>query len=154
MSNDNSSHPINLRDFKTYHVGALESAAHRSMRQYKDALLSTYGISGMEWYVIGAVADAGPEGKRITELAKLLGTTMGFLTKTVNILEIKGAVRRVANAKDARSNYIVLDESYLKTCNEIEEQLRIELRKAVYDKLTPQELATYIKVLETFTKLP
>jgi DNA-binding MarR family transcriptional regulator len=145
--------PRSLQELKTYHIGVVESAAHRALRQHKDKLLRTYGITGIEWYMIGTVADAGKQGIRATDLAATLGTTMGFLTKTVNLLEAKNILHRKANAKDARSNYIVLNRSYIKTLNEIEEALRTELRQSIYSLVTKQELETYIKVLERFARL-
>lgn len=137
----------------TYQVGALESAAHRALRQYKDKLLSAYDLTGMDWYIIGAVADTGSDGIRTTDLAVSLGTTTGFLTKSLKLLEAKQIVLRTANAEDARSSYIVLNPSYRKIVDEIEQILRAELRKSIYSLITREELATYIRVIEKFSQL-
>jgi len=142
-----------LHTLKTYQVGAIEAGAHRALRQHKDALLKNYGMTGMDWYIIGNVADAGPEGIRSTDLAKTLGTTLGFLTKSINLLEAKGILIRKANAQDARSHYIALNKSYQKTVDEIEHELRDHLRKSIYSLVTPEELITYIKVMEKFNHL-
>lgn len=136
---------------RTYHVGALESAAHRTLRQYKDRLLKPYGLSSMEWYIIGIVADAGAKGIRSTDLAATLGTTMAFITKTINLLVAKGILVRQTNEKDARSTFVTLDDSYQSTLAEIEAHLRKQLRADIYSKVSREELATYIKVLQQFT---
>ena len=143
----------NLKDITTYQVGAIESAAHRAIRQHKDSLLRDYDITGMDWYIIGLVSDSGKEGIRTTDLAEKLGTTMGFLTKAVNLLDAKKILRRTANVKDARSHYIVLNPSYRKTVDEIEAALRVKLRETVYSSVTPEELLTYVKVIEKFSRL-
>ncbi len=143
----------NTKDLKTYHVGVIEAAAHRALRQHKDSLLKGYSLTGVEWYLIGTVADAGKEGIRATDLAKILGTTMGFLTKTVALLEAKNILYRKANAKDARSNYIALNEKYRPTLNEIEIALRQKLRESLYSLITPEELLNYIHVLDKFATI-
>ena len=150
VSNEKFNTGKSLQALTTYQVGAIESAAHRALRQHKDELLSEYGITGIEWYIIGAVSDAGNDGIRITDLAVVIGTTLGFLTKSVNLLEAKG---RKANAKDARSNYIALNKKYRSTFTEIEAALRAKLRKSIYSLITPEELQTYITVMEKFSKL-
>ena len=143
----------NIANLKTYQVGVIEAAAHRALRQHKDSLLKGYGLTGVDWYLIGAVADSGKEGIRATDLAKLLGTTMGFLTKTVALLEAKNILTRVANAKDARSSYIVLNTSYVTTVDEIEVELRKKLRQSVYNLITPEELLVYIQVINKFAAI-
>ncbi len=153
VSNKLSTTGKSIQDITTYQVGAIESAAHRALRQHKDSLLKEYGITGMDWYVIGLVADHGTDGIRTTDLADQLGTTMGFLTKTVNLLEAKNILHRAANAKDARSHYIILNKLYVKTVNEIEIALRDKLRGTIYSVVTQEELKTYIEVMEKFSKL-
>ena len=153
VSNEFFSSDKTLSELTTYQVGAIESAAHRSLRQYKDSLLSEYGITGIEWYLIGTVADTGTKGARITDLAEVLGTTLGFMTKTVNLLEAKAILLRRANAKDARSNHVIVSPKYRKTTLKIEAHLRSELRKSVYGLVTREELLTYIRVMEKFSKI-
>ena len=87
VSNKLNTSAVQLKDLKTYQVGVIEAGAHRALRQHKDALLKNYNLTGVEWYLIGTVADAGKAGVRSTDLARSLGTTMGFLTKSISILE-------------------------------------------------------------------
>ena len=142
-----------IRELKTYHVGALESAAHRSLRKHKDALLNEFGLTGMQWYIVGTVADAGPAGIRTTDLAETLATTMGFLTNNVNLLVSSNILIRRQNEEDSRSSFVVMKPSYQKTYLNIEAALRKKLRKTIYNYITPEELATYIHVITKFSKL-
>lgn len=153
MSNKIFTTGKDLHNYTTYQVGAIESAAHRALRQHKDELLKGYDLTGMDWYIIGAVADAGSAGIRTTDLAKQLGTTMGFLTKSTNLLEAKGILQKRANATDARSYHIVLSKKYRTTLEEIEQALRAKLRTSIYNMVTPAELQTYIRVIEKFSQL-
>ena len=153
VSNKLNTSAVQLKDLKTYQVGVIEAGAHRALRQHKDALLKNYNLTGVEWYLIGTVADAGKAGVRSTDLARSLGTTMGFLTKTITLLEAKKILTRQVNPEDARSNYIVFNERYRKTLNEIENGLRVRLRDTIYGLVTPEELAVYIQVSQKFSQL-
>jgi DNA-binding MarR family transcriptional regulator len=144
---------INLRDVTTYHVGSLESSAHRSIRAYKDACLKKYGLTGMQWYIIGTLYDAGSQGMRITDLSKSLGTTLGFMTNSINLLASKEIVERIENSSDNRSKIVVLADSYYKTCRIIEDDLRNQLRKSIYKNITQEELKSYIKTLRTLSMI-
>lgn len=143
----------NLSQLKTYQVGVLEAASHRALRAHKDTLLRGYGLTGVDWYLIGMVADAGTEGIRSTDLAKTLGVTMGFLTKTVGMLDTRGILQKIANAQDGRSAYIRLHPDYQRTFEEVEAALRDKLRKSLYSLITPEELKIYISVLDKFSTL-
>ncbi|MCW1907908.1 MAG: MarR family transcriptional regulator [Candidatus Saccharibacteria bacterium] len=153
MSNEIFPKSKGLADITTYQVGALESAAHRALRQYKDKQLSAYGLTGMEWYIVGIVADTGKTGIRTTDLAKNLGTTLGFLTKALKLLEAKRIITRRANAEDARSSFVALNPSYQKQVKKIEEVLRSKLRDSIYSQITKEELETYIRVMEKLSKI-
>lgn len=142
-----------FNDLKTYHVGVLEAAAHRALRQHKDQLLRGYDLTGSDWYLIGTVADAGKQGIRSTDLAQYLGVTMGFLTKTITLLEAKGILIKKANAKDARSSYIALNSKYRKTLDEIEQALRFKLKESIYSLISPDDLKTYVQVLDKLSAL-
>lgn len=142
-----------MSDLKTYQVGVIEAAAHRALRQHKDALLKNYNLTGVEWYTVGTVSDAGDAGVRATDLAKALGTTMGFLTKTVTMLEAKGYLFRRANPEDARSTYICFNDEKRAMVDEIEEALRERLRTSIYSLITPEELQVYIHSLDKFSDL-
>ena len=80
---------FNLGELTTYQVGAMQAAAIRSLRKHGDELLSEYGITNMQWHIIGTILDAGRRGMRISDLAKQLDTTMSFMTTNVNLLESK-----------------------------------------------------------------
>jgi DNA-binding MarR family transcriptional regulator len=153
MSSKNNTPAISLRDLTTYQVGATESAAHRALRKHKDACLQEYGITGMQWYIIGTVLDAGRKGIRITDLADQLGTTMAFMTNTVNLLESKTILARSESGEDSRSRAIHITPKFKPQCKKIEAELRAKLRKSMYSKVTPEELAIYVKVMTKFTEL-
>ena len=107
----------------------------------------------MQWYIIGTVADSGYGGVRITDLSKTLDTTLAFLTNTVNLLVSKEILYRRANDADNRSSYVVMNDSYVTTYNKIERELRAKLRESIFSRITPEELAIYIEVINKFSDL-
>lgn len=153
MSSDKTTESYSLGELTTYQVGALQSSSHRALKKHKDALLQDYGITGMQWYIIGTVLDAGEKGMRITDLAKYLDTTMAFLTNTVNLLESKGILMRTSSSVDSRSRMVSVTAGFRPICAKIETDLREKLRESLYSKLSREDLETYIKVISRFTEL-
>ena len=132
----------------------MQSTAHRILQKHCDAVLKEYGVSKMQWLIIGTVLDAGKRGARITELSEKLGTTLPYLTTTINILESKHMVRRIENKQDNRSKLITVDPAFVPQCEEIEMVLRRTLRETVYAHIDPIEFRTYIKVLAQLSDIP
>lgn len=149
MENINS---LQLSDLKTYHVGLLQSTAMRALKKHKDECLKPYGISGMQWVIIGVVDDAGVKGLRTTDIARQLDVTMAFLTTNINLLESKGILERIENKADSRSRLVRVTRSFRPKCKKIEADLRKKLRASIYQKVTPEELLTYVKVLYKFSE--
>lgn len=136
-----------LSTLTTYKVGVLEASVHRNLQKYCEITLKQYSLTKMHWMLIGTVLESGPDGIRLTDLAKQLGTTMSYITVSVNLLSSRGILQRVDSEKDSRSTLVSVDKKYLKTCEEIELVLRKSLRKAVYSHVSPEDLRAYLKVM-------
>lgn len=137
----------NLNVVTTYQVGVMQATTHRMLQKYCDNTLAAYGITKMQWLIIGTVSDSGSTGIRITELAQKVSTTLSYLTNTINLLESKHILKRVAHDNDSRSKFVTINPSYHETAAEIETFLRSRLRKSLYANISPQELRIYMKVL-------
>lgn len=144
---------LELSSVTTYQSGVVQSAAFRNLKKHTDDCLREHGLTTMQWFIIGTVYDAGDNGIRITELAKLVGTTLGFLTNSINLLESKGMLTRAGDNKDSRAKLVYVSASYRKTCKIIEKDLRAKLRLSIYSKVTPAELRVYVNVLYKFANL-
>jgi DNA-binding MarR family transcriptional regulator len=142
-----------LSSITTYQAGAMQSSAHRTLQKHCDTVLKDYGISKMQWLIIGSVLDAGRNGVRITELAEQLGTTLPYLTTTINMLESKKMVTRRENHTDSRSKLVVVAPSFKRQCTEIERVLRDSLRRTIYAHIEPEDFRTYMKVLYKLSKI-
>lgn len=136
-----------LASITTYQAGALQAAVHRLLQKQSDEILKEYGITKMQWMVIGAILDADSEGVRITDLTKSLGTTLPYLTNTINTLELKKIVVRKSHHKDNRAKLVAVHPSYIATCTEIELAMRRQLRSIIYNHVGEEDFLTYMKVL-------
>lgn len=150
---DNFRFNDSLRDITTYQAGIAQASAHRLLQKICDQILKPYGLTKMQWLIIGAVLDAGEQGIRITNLTQRIGTTMPYMTTSVNLLESKGILRRASNAGDNRSKVVTLADDFANKCDEIEQALRAGLRKTIYRDIDPAEFRTYLKVLFQLTHL-
>ena len=138
---------MELGKLTTYQAGIDQANMNRKLQKICDDILRPYGITKMQWFIIGAVLDHDDEGVRLSELAEKLGTSMPYLTAAVNQLEARGTLQRQSNEKDVRSKFITVAEDYKATCREIEKTLRNGLRKTIYAKVDPQEFRIYLKVM-------
>jgi len=138
---------FDLSKITTYHAGAMQALVHRRLQKICDDILSPHSITKMQWLIIGTVLDTQSEGIRISDLAAKLGTTIPFLTTSINTLEARGILERRNNNADTRSKLIVVSKAYVPTCEEIETTLRNGLRATIYADIEPKEFSIYIKVL-------
>jgi DNA-binding MarR family transcriptional regulator len=137
----------------TYEIGVIQAHAHRQLQKYSDEILARFGITKMQWLVVGTVLDAGAKGVRISDLAKKLGTTLPYLTNTVNLLESKQILARNDHSADSRAKLVTVDKGFKSNCAEIEKVLRQALRESLYVGIDPKDLDTYVRVLYKLAKL-
>ena len=138
---------MNISNITTYQAGVAQAATHRSLQKLCDDILKPFGISKMQWLIIGTVLDTGKKGIRVTDLAEKLGTTLPYLTTAINLLESKAILVRKDNNTDNRSKLVSINKAFVPLCVEIEATLRQALRDSIYAEIDPAEFRTYMKVL-------
>lgn len=138
---------IDLARITTYQAGTAQAAMNRVLQKKCDEILKPFGITKMQWLIIGNVLDAGKNGIRISDLADQIGTTIPYLTNALHLLESKNYIKKIANDNDLRSKMIKLNPKLISQCTQIESVLREGLRKSVYANIDPVEFRTYIKVM-------
>lgn len=138
-----------LSQIPTYESGIAQASAHRAVTRHVSDYLSRYDLSSMQWFTIGIIFQAGPEGIRLSHLAKRLSTTMPYVTTTLAALEARGIVQKVTHADDSRIKLVTVTSEYLGRIQQIEDGLRDYLRVALYKDsgITRDELKVYISVL-------
>jgi DNA-binding MarR family transcriptional regulator len=138
---------VRLSGITTYQAGVAQSSMHRLLQKECDEYLKEFGITKMQWLIIGTVLDAGAAGMRLTDLAEIMHTGLPYLTTTINLLESKDILVRSANKEDSRAKKLQVSENFQAKCPEIERTLRDRLRSSIYSKVTPEEFRIYMKVL-------
>ena len=139
---------MNISKLTTYQAGASQARFNRKLQTLCDQILEPYGITKMQWLIIGTVLDEHETGIRLSELAERLGTSMPYLTTTINLLESKDILERESSTKDTRAKIIRVAKGYQRTCKKIEDALRDGLRKEIYAKIDPAEFRVYLKVMQ------
>lgn len=143
----------NLAGITTYHAGATQAYVNRKLQRICDAILEPFGITKMQWLIIGTILDSGKPGIRISDLAEKLGTNAPYLTNAINLLESRNILNRKENNADSRSKLVVVSDDFAAKCPEIEAALRDGLRKTIYANIDPVEFSIYIKVQEQLAQV-
>lgn len=138
---------ITLSEITTYQAGLAQSMMHRNIQKVSSEILKPYGITKMQWTIIGAVLDAGKDGIRMSDLAKVIGVTIPYLTNTLQILESKEYLVSKSSSEDKRSRIVYSNSSKAKQYEAIEQSLREGLREIIYSRVDYDEFQTYMHVL-------
>lgn len=138
---------IDLGKITTYQAGAAQAAMHRALQKVCDDILKPFGITKMQWLIIGTVLDAGSKGMRVSDMAQSLGTTIPYVTTAINLLESRHMLLRIENDNDSRSRLVIIHPSFAPKTGDIEATLRNGLRKTIYAGIDVNDFRTYMKVL-------
>lgn len=149
MINSNNSPQKDMARVTTYQSGIAQATAHRVINRVVAEYLMRYDLTAMQWFIIGHIRDAGESGISLGDLRFIIGTTLPYMTNTINTLESKDLIRKKNHEKDARIKVVTLLPESIELVDEIEAGLRDELRKTLYseDNISRDELQTYISVL-------
>jgi len=146
-----SAKETSLSTIYTYQASILHAKAYRNLKLIKHHILIAHGLTVMQWSVLGIVNDAGAGGMRTSDIAKELDTTLAFVTTTVNFLEAKGFVTRVAHGSDKRAKMIAVAPEHIGLIDTIEQDVRRQLRESIYSRVSRDDLETFMRVLAAFS---
>lgn len=140
---------MDISQITTYQSGVVQASAHRIISRVISDFLLQYGLSSMQWFIIGHIYDAGNSGIRLSDLNRRVHTTLPYITNTINLLESKGIVKKVSHSGDSRIKLVSIHDDYRSTVEEIESGLREHMRQKLYreDGIGRDELSDYIAVL-------
>lgn len=138
-----------LSDITTYQAGIVQASAHRVVNRVVSDYLLQYGLTAMQWFIIGCVYDSGESGIRQSDLTRRAHTTLPYITTTLALLESKKIIDKISHTGDSRVKLVSINAEYWPTVQKIEDGLRDHMRRTLYakDNITSQELTDYISVL-------
>ncbi|AKF28314.1 MULTISPECIES: MarR family winged helix-turn-helix transcriptional regulator [Corynebacterium] len=106
------------------------------------------GVSHFEYFTMAQISMAPERRVRMSELAELSDMTLSHLSRVVTRLEKAGWVKRVPDPDDGRATVAVLTDSGWEKVKATAPGHVKEVRRLVFDDLTPEEL----KVMGTAMK--
>ncbi len=131
----------------TYQAGVAQASMHRLLQKLSDRILLPFGITKMQWLIIGTIHDAGAQGARISDVAETLDTTIAYLTNSINLLELRKILIRRDSLIDSRSRIVTVTAEFVPKIAMIEEAMRVSLRKSIYSEISREDFITYMKVV-------
>lgn len=115
---------MSYRQITTYQTVIAQAKAYRKVRAFMDITLRPYGLTITEWLIIGVTIDAGPNGIRISDVAKTLGVEMPVITNLVHKATQAGWLRRIEDKEDKRVRRVVMTHAGLDKACDIEGELK------------------------------
>lgn len=134
------------RNHKTYRVGLLQTKAYRVLKHQTTKLLEPYGISSVEWAMLGLLYDAS-KGLRSKKLADELGVEAPFVTTINSKLLDLGYIIHVSDPEDNRAKLVCLTSKGKKFVDETEVYLRQEM-KFLFKDVSINDILAYLNVLQ------
>lgn len=149
MSKSSNSPQKDIAEISTYQSGIAQASAHRAINRVVSDYLLQYGLTSMQWFILGHINDAGEGGLRISDVMTKVRTTLPYITNTIALLESKGMVRKVTHSGDSRIKLVSIDPEFAPNIDVIENDLREYLRVKLYEQsgISRDELNVYITVL-------
>jgi MarR family transcriptional regulator for hemolysin len=133
--------------YPSYVSAVLQMRAYRALRSHVQGVLDGYTINATQWSILGHLYDS-PSGVRPSDLAVLLDVKAPLITALVGPLETRGIVVRSAVSNDKRAVTLILTTSGQRAVVDIEAHL-VTLGQRLFASVTPAEMQTYHKVLQT-----
>lgn len=142
-----------LRTLTTYQAGVMQTIAHQTLQKLCDDILTPYGLTKLQWLIIGTTRDAGQHGVRISKLRTWLGVTPSHLRNMLRSLEARHIIKWNFDRAGRRSHLVHINPDFAPDCEEIEHSLREGMRESIYATITPIEFRVYMKVLYRFSQM-
>lgn len=144
---------MDLTELTTYQALVYQSRANRTVKAQFEQTLREHNLTVMQWSVLGFVKDAGKQGIRISDLAKMIDTSLAFITNSVNALQAKGIVCRSEHESDSRAKMVSVAPAYRKKLDVIEKQLHQDMGAWLKDRLGEEDMQTYLRVLKQVAEI-
>ena len=129
----------------SYRIGLLQAKAYRILKQRTTLVLAPFGISTIEWALLGLLADT--KGLRMKQLADELGVEAPFVTTMVQQLQKKLLVHLELNELDKRVKTLALTNEGKRFVTETEPQVRSAMRPIIQGAGVT-DLLGYVSILE------
>lgn len=138
-----------------YELGLTHMFISRQLQDLYARTLAPYKMGTLEWLLLGVVQKQSVRGGiRITDLARIFDVKTTYITATVNALKEKQYVRSVGDAHDARVRLVTITPEGSEIFANINQLFQKELDKILKDKVTSNQLMSYVHVAQQIAGFP
>ena len=99
------------------------------------------GISHVYYQILALISQSEHEALRMSELARITGTSLSRLSHAVASLEARGWVQRRPCPQDKRGQLATLTDEGRRVLAEAAPGHVAEVRRRIFDHLTPEQVA-------------
>jgi DNA-binding MarR family transcriptional regulator len=143
-----------LNQTKSYEIGMSDMLCSRKLNSLRQQVLAAYGLTGMEWFVLGLIYDAHKAGGiRITELATQFEVKSTYITALVNELKQKNLVNAYVDKEDARARLVVVTKKGMEQIPVIDRELQSATEKLLADKVDAKDLAAFLRTIKKIASI-
>jgi DNA-binding MarR family transcriptional regulator len=128
-------------------LSALEDEAWRGFLFAHDRIwreievgLAPLNVTMAEYSVLNLLSEAGPQGMRMSDLARRRVMSTGGFTRLADRLEARGLIERRPSSADARSLMAVLTREGRALLRKAWKQQHADLRRLFFDRLDDDDL--------------
>lgn len=125
--------------------------AHDRIWREIEAGLAPLGVSMAEYSVLALLGEAGPDGMRMSELAKRRVMSTGGFTRLADRLERRGLIERRRSADDGRGFEAVLTPDGRALLRKAWKRQHGDLRRLFFDRLDEDDLRNLAAVWARLT---
>lgn len=110
------------------------------------------GLPHGYYQILAMLSEAAGRTLRMSQLAEVTGTSQSRISHAVKALEDRGWVRRAPCAEDRRGQIATLTDEGLAELVELAPDHVAEVRRLIFDRLSPAQVAALKDVADTITK--
>jgi DNA-binding MarR family transcriptional regulator len=133
---------------KSYETMLIVNQSQQSLKQMLSICLGHYGLTMMQWLVIGVLIE---QPQKPIDIARHIGVTPPYITMTLNQIKKLGYVTKTLIEDDGRSKIIVISSEGKALALEIEKKLMSCIEREMGD-LPAQDLSNFFQVSDYIAK--
>ena len=135
-----------MSQISAYEIGLFHSQVHRTLRGIVSQHLEQFGVTMMEWLLLGTVKAGPKEGVTMTTVARTLHVTLPQVTALTTVLMQSKLIKQRVSKHDRRNKYLVCSGSAKKLLQDIDKVIDTALQEWMAD-VSAADKATHLQVM-------
>jgi DNA-binding MarR family transcriptional regulator len=140
-----------LEQSRMHELSMAQMFTSRNVGDFHQRTLKEYGLSSIQWLVLGVISGATTDGGiRVTDLATLFDVKTTYITSVLNSLRAKKYVETRYDPRDARVRLAIVTSTGAEQVTLIEKSMRKEIVRLLDGVVSGQDLEKYVQSLKKF----